>query len=42
MSPPKIARYMTRCPHSVEVGQPLEGAHVVMREQGIRHLPVLR
>jgi acetoin utilization protein AcuB len=34
--------HMTLGPHSVGVDQPLSVAHRIMREHGIRHLPVLR
>jgi acetoin utilization protein AcuB len=33
---------MTANPHSVGADQPLAVAHKMMREHGIRHLPVLR
>jgi acetoin utilization protein AcuB len=36
-----IARYMTSSPHSVGLEQPLDVAHRMMKEHGIRHLPVL-
>jgi acetoin utilization protein AcuB len=37
-----IRVHMTLGPHSVGVDQPLSVAHRIMREHGIRHLPVLR
>jgi acetoin utilization protein AcuB len=36
-----IADYMTTSPHCIGVDQPLVHAHQIMREQQIRHLPVL-
>lgn len=36
-----IRRYMTPMPHSIGVDQTLEAGHRLMREHGIRHLPVL-
>ncbi len=36
-----IAKFMTRTPHSIEPGQPLEEARKVMGHFDIRHLPVL-
>ncbi len=38
---PMIQKYMTTSPHSIGVEQPLSKAHDMMREHGIRHLPVL-
>jgi acetoin utilization protein AcuB len=38
---PTIQKYMTTTPHSIGVEQPLSKAHAMMREHGIRHLPVL-
>ena len=38
---PTIQKYMTTSPHSIGVEQPLSKAHDVMRQLGIRHLPVL-
>lgn len=38
---PSIQKHMTTSPHSIGVDQPLSRAHTVMREHGIRHLPVL-
>ena len=38
---PTIQKYMTTSPHSIGVEQPLSRAHDMMREHGIRHLPVL-
>ena len=38
---PAIAKYMTPSPHSIGAEQSLERAQQVMREHGIRHLPVL-
>jgi acetoin utilization protein AcuB len=39
---PTVFEYMTRAPHSIGADQPIARAHDVMREQRIRHLPVLR
>lgn len=36
-----IEEVMTRAPHTVGSEQPLSTAHRMMREHGIRHLPVL-
>lgn len=36
-----ISKFMTRTPHSIEPGQPLEEARKVMGHHDIRHLPVL-
>jgi acetoin utilization protein AcuB len=36
-----VSEWMTRAPHSVGKDQPLEVAHRLMREHGLRHLPVL-
>jgi acetoin utilization protein AcuB len=36
-----VGRYMTPAPHSIGVEQSLETAHRMMKELGIRHLPVL-
>ncbi len=38
---PTIQKYMTTSPHSIGLEQTLAKAHAVMREHGIRHLPVL-
>ena len=38
---PTIQKYMTTSPHSIGVEQPLSKAHAMLREHGIRHLPVL-
>ena len=37
---PQIQKFMTPMPHSVGVKIPLSTAHTLMREHGIRHLPV--
>lgn len=37
----RIERYMTESPHTIGRDQTLAAAHRVMREHGIRHLPVL-
>lgn len=37
-----IRQVMTPCPHTIGSDQPLAQAHKIMRELGIRHLPVLR
>lgn len=36
-----ISNYMTKSPHTVGSEQTLAVAHALMREHGIRHLPVL-
>lgn len=36
-----VDKYMTPCPHTVGKDQSLAKAHELMREHGIRHLPVL-
>ena len=36
-----IHRFMTPTPHSISTRQTLAEAHQVMRERGVRHLPVL-
>jgi acetoin utilization protein AcuB len=36
-----IERFMTPSPHTIGHEQPLSVAHRIMREYGIRHLPVL-
>jgi acetoin utilization protein AcuB len=36
-----IERFMTPSPHTIGQEQPLSVAHRIMREYGIRHLPVL-
>lgn len=38
---PSIQKYMSTSPHSIGRDQPLSRAHALMREHGIRHLPVL-
>jgi acetoin utilization protein AcuB len=38
---PHIQKYMTTSPHSIGREQTLARAHAVMRQHGIRHLPVL-
>lgn len=38
---PTIQKYMTTSPHSIGIEQTLSKAHEMMREHGIRHLPVL-
>lgn len=37
----KVLKYMTPLPHSIGRDQKLATAHKMMRELGIRHLPVL-
>lgn len=37
----KISKWMTRTPHSVGKEQTLAVAHQLMRDHGLRHLPVL-
>jgi len=41
MNDPIIDRFMTRAPHTIGDEQTLATAHRMMREHGIRHLPVL-
>ena len=41
MSTLPVSRYMTRQPWTIERGSSLAKAHEIMRERGIRHLPVL-
>jgi acetoin utilization protein AcuB len=41
MTEPTIDRYMTKSPHTVGHHVTLDAAHRLMREHGIRHLPVL-
>jgi acetoin utilization protein AcuB len=36
-----VDRYMTKSPHTIGQDQTLAAAHRLMREYGIRHLPVL-
>jgi len=36
-----IQKYMTRALHTIGQEQTLDVAHTVMRQHGIRHLPVL-
>jgi acetoin utilization protein AcuB len=36
-----VGDFMTRAPHTIGSNQPLELAHKLMNEHGIRHLPVL-
>ncbi|MCL2724247.1 MAG: CBS domain-containing protein [Polyangiaceae bacterium] len=38
---PRIQKHMTTSPHSIGVDQTVAKAHDMMREHGIRHLPVL-
>jgi acetoin utilization protein AcuB len=42
MKKPTIRDYMTPSPHTIGPDQTLAVAHKMMREHGIRHLPVLR
>ena len=37
-----IRQVMTRAPHTIGSHQKLAAAHVMMRELGLRHLPVMR
>lgn len=39
---PTIREYMTPTPHTLGVEQTLERAHAMLKEHGVRHLPVLR
>ncbi len=38
---PTIQKYMTTCPHSLGVDQPLAKAQALMSDCNIRHLPIL-
>lgn len=38
---PKVQKYMTTLPHTIGVSQPLIAAYRLMKEERIRHLPVL-
>lgn len=38
---PSVEQYMTSFPHTIGRDQPLEIAKSMMREYGVRHLPVL-
>ncbi|MET0592909.1 MAG: CBS domain-containing protein [Polyangiaceae bacterium] len=38
---PTIKKYMTRSPQTIGQEQTLQVAHNIMREHGVRHLPVL-
>lgn len=38
----KISQVMTPAPHTIGSDQKLAQAHKIMRERGLRHLPVLR
>ena len=38
---PTVSHYMTRQPWTIDRKEPLAEAHRVMREHGIRHLPVM-
>ncbi|HVY44842.1 MAG TPA: CBS domain-containing protein [Minicystis sp.] len=40
-SNPTVADYMTKTPHSIGADQPISRARALMREHGVRHLPVL-
>lgn len=39
--PITVGQYMTVCPHTIGHDQPLSRARQMMRQYGIRHLPVL-
>lgn len=39
---PRVADVMTPFPHAVDAHEDLRTAHAMMREHGIRHLPVMR
>jgi acetoin utilization protein AcuB len=41
MTKKSIADFMTPSPHTIGSEQPMTRAHELMREHGIRHLPVL-
>lgn len=38
---PQLLKYMTTTPHSINSDQPLATASAMMKEYGIRHLPVM-
>lgn len=40
-SMPLVQKVMTAMPHTIETSQPLSAAKSLMRDHGIRHLPVL-
>jgi acetoin utilization protein AcuB len=42
MTEQTIGTYMTPCPITIGVEQPLRRAHELMRQHDVRHLPVLR
>lgn len=42
MSKPTVAQFMTQSPYTIAYDQPMAVAQRIMREQRIRHLPVLR
>ena len=42
MKAPTVADVMTKHPHSIGADQPVARAHALMRQHGIRHLPVLQ
>jgi acetoin utilization protein AcuB len=37
-----VSRFMTRTPHTIGADQTLSTAHKLMRDFGVRHLPVLK
>src|ERR1700753_3602523 len=39
---PAVQKYMTTCPHTSREDPPMTLAHRLMRENRVRHLPVLR
>ncbi len=39
---PQIQKYMTTTPHSISTDQSLETAQKMMKDLGVRHLPVLK
>jgi acetoin utilization protein AcuB len=41
MSDPTVEQFMTHAPHTIGHHQTMASAHQIMREFGVRHLPVL-
>jgi acetoin utilization protein AcuB len=41
MSTPTVEQFMTHAPHTIGHHQTMAAAHQIMREFGVRHLPVL-
>jgi acetoin utilization protein AcuB len=42
MSEPIVDQFMTRVPYTIGADEPLSLAHQMMRQHGIRHLPVVQ